>query len=192
MNWLDILLIVILAYAVAKSFWLGFSREAIGLAASIAALLLGIWFYGSAGEWLLPYVSSRGVANFCGFIIVFAGVLVVGSLGARLVNKAVKAAGLSWFDRMLGAAFGAVKGLLIAAALVMAIMAFTPGVRAGSPPPSVVQSRVAPYVIEAARLFASIAPYELKEGFRKTYASVRQIWRESVQGNIRELPAAKL
>ena len=73
MNWLDILLGVILLLSLASSFRKGFSREIIGLVFSVVALFSGIWFYGSAGSFLLPYVSAPGVAHFCGFILVFLG-----------------------------------------------------------------------------------------------------------------------
>jgi hypothetical protein len=47
---------------------------------------------------------------------------------------------------------------------------------------------VAPYVIDAALVFASLAPHELKDGFRKSYAQVKTIWRDALRNGIRELP----
>jgi hypothetical protein len=47
---------------------------------------------------------------------------------------------------------------------------------------------VAPYVIDAARVFAALAPHELKDGFRKSYAQVETIWRNALKNGIRELP----
>jgi len=190
MNWLDIVLMVLILISVFMSFSRGFSREAFGLAATILGLLLGTWFYGSAGDFLLPYVSSKGVANFCGFLIVFFAVLLLGAIAGAVLAKVLKVAGLSWFDRLLGAGFGAMKGLLLGIALVMAMVAFTPGAKANAPPRSIVQSRLAPYMIEAASVVAAIAPYELKEGFHRTYDQVKKIWKDSIRKGIRELPSA--
>ena len=86
--------------------------------------------------------------------------------------------GLSLFDHALGAGFGLIRGALIALALVTGIMAFAP---AGRPPDAIVNSRVAPYVVNAAKVIAALAPYELKEGFRKTYAQVKSAWQNAVQ-----------
>ena len=71
MNWLDIVLLVILAASVITSFRKGFSREVIGLVSVVLALFLGSWFYGTAGAFLLPYLSSRSMAMFGGFFLVF-------------------------------------------------------------------------------------------------------------------------
>ena len=47
---------------------------------------------------------------------------------------------------------------------------------------------MAPYVVDAARVFASMAPHDLKEGFRKTYAQVKSAWSDALQKGIRKLP----
>ena len=182
MNWLDILLGVILLLSLASSFRKGFSREIIGLVFSVVALFSGIWFYGSAGSFLLPYVSAPGVAHFCGFILVFLGVLLVGSLFSFVLSKVVKAVGLSWLDRLLGAAFGLVRGVIVSVAILTAIMAFAPGAKPGSPPGSIVSSKVAPYVIDAARVLTAVAPKELKDEFAARYEQVKKIWQDAWQG----------
>jgi membrane protein required for colicin V production len=185
MNWLDIVLLILIAASVAGAVRKGLSREIIGLVTVILALLLGAWFYGFAGGYLLPYVSSRGIANFIGFALVFGAVMLAGSLVSALVGRLLRFTGLSWFDHVLGAAFGVVRGLLISIALVMAIMAFSPG---GQPPASVVRSRLAPYVVDAAGVCAAMAPHELREGFRKTYDQVQKAWEEAMKKGIRRMP----
>lgn len=185
MNWLDVVLLLLLLGSVVSSFSSGLTREIVGLVSMIVALVLAIWFYGTAGAFLLPYVSSPGVANFCGFLIVFFGVLILGSLVGYTLGRFIKVTGLSFVDRLLGAGFGLVRGLLICVALVLALLAFSPG---KEPPDAVVHSRVAPYVIDAARVCAAMAPHELKEGFRKSYEQVKTAWGNALKKGIRELP----
>lgn len=192
MNWLDIALLILMLMSVAISFTKGFSREIIGLISAFAAFLCGIWFYGTAAALVEPYVSSRGVANFCGFALIFIGVLIVGAIAGHILSRILKLAGLSWFDRLLGAGFGALRGLLLGIALVMAIVAFTPGKPAEKPPQAVVDSRLAPYVVDAAHLFAAIAPRELKDGFRKHYEQVKKIWEEVGKKGGRKLPSTEV
>ena len=187
MNWLDILLLLILVGSVVTSFSTGLAREVVRLVSMIAALVLAIWFYGAAGSFLQPYVSSPGVANFCGFLIVFCGVIVLGAILGRVLRRLMKVAGLSFADRLLGAGFGVVRGVLISIALVLALLAFAPGT---SPPSAVVHSKVAPHVIDAARVFAAVAPHELKDGFRKSYQQVKTIWGNALKKGIRGLPDA--
>jgi membrane protein required for colicin V production len=176
MNALDVVLLVILVASVATSFRKGFSREVIGLVSVLAALLLAVWFYGSAGSIFLPYVSSPAIAHFGGFVLVFIGVLMLGALVSFVAGRFLKVTGLSFFDRLLGAGFGLARGLVIAVALVMGMMAFSPSNR---PPGAVVRSRLAPYVVDAARVAAAMAPHEVREGFRKTYAEVKTAWPSS-------------
>jgi membrane protein required for colicin V production len=187
MNWLDIVLLLVLVGSVATSFSTGLTREVVGLLSIVAALVLAIWFYGTAGSFLQPYVSSPGVSNFCGFLLVFFGVLILGAIVGRVLGRLMKVSGLSFVDRLLGAGFGAVRGLLVSVALVLALLAFTPG---KSPPNEVIHSRVAQYVIDAARVVSAVAPHELKDGFRKSYEQVKTIWGDALKKGIRALPDA--
>lgn len=173
MNWLDIVLLILVVGSVVSAFAKGLTRELVGFVTVIAALVVSIWFYGTVGGYLLPYVKSRSVANLCGFLIAFFGIMLIGGLVGQIMKRIMKVAGLSFFDRALGAIFGLVRGVLVSIALVMAAMAFTPGDGA---PRAVVESRLAPYVIDAARGCAAIAPYELRQGFRRSYEEVKGIW----------------
>ena len=185
MNWLDIVLALILAASIAAGFHRGLSRQIIGLVSVVLALLLGIWFYGNVGYYLLPYASSRTLANAGGFAVVFCGVLMLGALVSFVVGRFLKVTGLSIVDHLLGAAFGVLRGLVFAIAIIMGVMAFSRGEK---PPETVVNSRLAPYVVDAARMFAAMAPHELKEGFRRTYAQVKAAWSDALEKGIRKLP----
>jgi membrane protein required for colicin V production len=186
MNWLDLVLILILCVSIVTSLRKGLSREVIGLVAVIAALVLAAWFYGSAGAVVAPYVSSPHIAHFIGFALVFVAVLLLGGLVSFVVGRFLRVTGLSIFDHLLGAVFGLVRGVLIGVALVMGLMAFSP---ASGPPGYVVHSRVAPYVIDAARVVASMAPHEVREGVRKTYVEVKSAWGKTLEDGIRKLPS---
>jgi uncharacterized membrane protein required for colicin V production len=181
MNWLDVVLLFILAASIVTSFRKGLTREVIGLASVVLALVLGIEFYGSAGSLLSSYVSGLAAANFAGFFLVFFGVLLIGAVMSSVLGKFWRVTGLSIVDHALGAGFGAVRGILIAVALIMGIMAFSPSNQA---PDSVVRSRTAPYVVDAARAVAAVAPHELREGFRKSYADVKSIWGRALDKGI--------
>jgi membrane protein required for colicin V production len=188
MNWLDIVLALILAVSVASSFRKGLSREVIGLVSVVLALVLGIWFYGTAGAYLSPLISSHTAANFAGFWVVFCGVMLMGGLVSFIVGKFLRVTGLSIIDHALGAAFGLARGIIVTIALIMGMMAFS---RGGTPPAAVVGSRLAPYVVDAARFFAGMAPHELKEGFRKSYAQVEAAWSNALDNGIRSVPNGK-
>jgi membrane protein required for colicin V production len=178
MNWLDIVLGLILLASVLSSFRKGLTQEIIGLVSVCLALLLGVWFYGSAAGYLLPYLSSHAAANFAGFAVVFCGVLLIGTVLSLVVGKILRITGLSFLDHLLGIGFGILRGLLIGVGLITAIMAFSSGDR---PPAEITHSRMAPYFVGGSSLIAAIAPYELKEGFRKSYKGVQAAWTRTAQ-----------
>jgi len=171
-NWLDIVFLVVIAISALTAFASGFLRLAVGLAATILAFILASWFYGAAGGWLIPYVTSRGIANLLGFFLVFFSVMILGTIAGNLLARAFRALKLSWLDRVLGGVAGVVRGFLIAVVLLMAVSAFSPT----KPPRAIVESEFAPYVMEFANVLSTVTPHELKEEFRITYARVREIW----------------
>ena len=185
MNWLDFVLALILIASGVAGFRRGFSRQIIALVTVVAALLLGLWFYGVVGIYLMPYASTRTIADAGGFAVVFCGVLLLGALVSFVVGRFLAVTGLSIVDQFLGAGFGLLRGLVFAIAIVMGVMAFS---RGDKPPEAIVHSRMAPFVVDAARMFAAMAPHDLKEGFRRTYAQVKVAWSAALEKGIRQLP----
>jgi len=185
-NWLDITLIALLAAFVIEGAAKGFIRQIVGLTALLLGILMGVWFYGSAGAFLLPYVSKPAVANLLGFMIVFVCVQVLGGLAGWTLSKAMKATGLGWLDRLMGCVFGAVKAALAGVVLVLVITAFPfkplPGAVAGS--------RFAPYLIDASHAITYLAPRELRDGFVETYQRLREYWIKHDPKSGKKLPSA--
>ena len=175
MNWLDVVLAVIVAASIIASFRQGLTREVIKLASVVVGLLLASWFYGMAGGFLEPYIGSPGVTKLLGFVLVFFGVLLLGTLISFAAGRLLKLSGLSVSDHLLGACFGLARGLFICIALFMAVLAFVPETGSKAPD-ALVRSRTAPYLASAARVFAALAPHEIHEGFGKTYTRARNAW----------------
>lgn len=172
MSWIDILLVVVIGFSVLSGFSAGFARVGVGFIATILGIFLGFWCYGIAGAYVLDYVSSRTIANLIGFFAIFIGVLLIGAVVGQLLAKLFKWIGLSWLDRLLGAGFGFLRGVVIAVALITVLLAFAP-----SPPPrSVVDSRLMPYMLDASNILATLTPRELKDAFRDTKDKVKKTW----------------
>jgi membrane protein required for colicin V production len=179
LNWLDWFLIAILLFCAIGSARRGFSREIIRFAAAVFGLVLGMWFYGTAGSLFSRWVSSERVANLIGFLLILFAVLLCGSMLGWVINRFLRTIGLSFFDRLLGAVLGIVKGAVISVALITAFMAFGPVLdiaannTSGSAASAVLHSRIAPWVMEASRFVVAMAPMELKSSFRKQYAGIK-------------------
>lgn len=182
-NWLDAVLLIVFALSVGSGMMKGFARIVMGVAASIAGLFFALWFYGLAGSFFEPYVASKGISNFIGFVVILLGLSFLGSLGGRLIQFAAKKAGLGWLDRLLGAGVGFVRALLFAIAFVMILVAFTPK----PPAKSVVESRFAPYILDASKLLVAIAPRELRDGFFRSYDEIKARWEKALKEGARAI-----
>lgn len=170
MNWLDIVLGLVLGISVFFGVMKGFARTVVGIATTFLAFLLAVWFYGAAGSMFLEYVSSKAVANFLGFVSVFLLVVLTGAVVGRLLAMMFKWVGIGWLDRTLGGCFGLLRGLLISIVIVMILMAFS----LHPPPQAIRDSMLAPYVMDASRLFSKVAPKELTEGFQTSYEKLKR------------------
>jgi membrane protein required for colicin V production len=169
---MDLVLILVIASSVIAGFAAGFARVGVGFAAMIVGMFCGFWFYGIVAGYVIDYVSSRAIANLIGFFVILMGVLLVGAILGRILAKFFKWAGLSWLDRLLGGAFGVVRGFFIAAAMATVLLAFAPS----PPPPSVVGSKVLPYVISVSDVLAAVTPHEIKDSFYATKDKVKADW----------------
>lgn len=188
LNWLDYVLILVLGLSAASAFRKGFSREIVGLITSVLAIVLAMWFYGLAGSSFRAWVDSDRAANLIGFFAVVVAVWIVGSLFGWIVHRFLRSIGLSWFDRLLGMSFGLLRGTLIAMALLTGYMSFGPHQEskqdgANTLPDSVVHSRIAPYVLQASRLFVAMAPMDLKESFHTRYLQAQSAWKLNTAEN---------
>ena len=104
----------------------GFIRVLFSLAGLIAGLLVAIWNYVQLAVWMHTWVTSLATAQILAFLTILLAVWFVFALAAAFVRRAVKAVGLGFADRMLGAAFGAARGVLLGIAAIMALAAFAP------------------------------------------------------------------
>jgi len=88
----------------------------------------------------------------------------------------------------LGGGLGLLRGIVYSIAIIMGAMAFS---RGSKPPEAIVDSRFAPYVVDASRMVAAMAPHDLKEGFRKTYEQVKSAWSDTLEKGMRHLPTGE-
>ena len=122
-DWVLVALVVVSAL---MAFRRGFIRVLFSLAGLIAGILIASWNYLGLATWMHRWVTSVTMAQVLAFLTILLAVWFVFGLAAGTVRKAVKAVGLGFADRMLGAAFGAARGVLLGIAVMMAVAAFAP------------------------------------------------------------------
>lgn len=183
MSLFDLLVLIIVGVSVVTGFVAGFARVGIGFLGAVAGVLFGFWFYGFPAEWVHRFIQSTAVSNLIGFFLVFSFFLCLAALAGKLLSKLFKWTGLSWLDKLMGAAFGLARGLLIGAAFIAVVLAFTP-----KPAPNwMVDSKVLPYAMGATDMIAALAPAGIKNAFRDTMHDIRQTWSAQLRKTREEL-----
>jgi membrane protein required for colicin V production len=114
MNWIDLAIVVILIISMVSGFINGLIREA----ASLAALILGIWgaikFSGFTAAKLYDYFDMSGhYVGIIAFLVTFGIIVVIIHFVGILADKLADAAALGFINRLLGIVFGLFKTVLI-------------------------------------------------------------------------------
>ena len=119
MSGLDIILVIIVAISVGVGLMRGLIREAL----SIISWVLAFWLGLSYADWAVPLVAKYipGVALQSGiaFVVVFVVSLFLFSIVSYLLYKAIAVKAIQGPDRLLGAAFGVLRAILLIAILII-------------------------------------------------------------------------
>jgi membrane protein required for colicin V production len=125
----------------------------------VVGYLVAAWQYQRLAAWLLTFLRSELLAEIFGFLIIFFVIMLLFGIAGRIARKLMKEAGLSGFDRFLGALLGVLKGALAVAVVLMGMTAFTPTSSL------LEKSELAPYFLVAGRAAIWLAPSALRAKF---------------------------
>ena len=113
LGWVDIGLAIFLALSVVIGLMRGFVFELLSLAGWFAAYFAARWFTPQC-QGYVPLGEPGSALNYgATFACVFLLALVVWGIAARLVRALIRATPLSPIDRVLGAGFGLLRGLVV-------------------------------------------------------------------------------
>jgi len=112
MAWFDYGVLTVLGLSLAFGVLRGLMREMVSLGGWIAAFVLSMAFSGIVASHI-PESLGPLLAGVLSFLLVFVAVLVASGMVGIVLSMLVRAAGLGFVDRLLGAVFGALRGLAI-------------------------------------------------------------------------------
>ena len=113
MNWLDVVIVIVIAWFTFAAFGAGIIREVITVIAFVVAVLAAGFYYDDLAENVLLFIDDDIAANVAAFVVLFGSVALGGQLAAFLLKQIAGLLRLGWLDHMAGAAFGLLKGLIL-------------------------------------------------------------------------------
>ncbi|HLA35092.1 MAG TPA: CvpA family protein [Rhodocyclaceae bacterium] len=119
MTTFDYVVIAVLCLSVFLGVWRGVMNEILALLAWVAAFFAARAEAPQVAVWLTGHIGDPGMRMAAAYVIIVIGVLLVFALARMLIAMLLKAVGLSFLDRMLGAGFGVLRGLLVIMAGVL-------------------------------------------------------------------------
>ncbi len=171
MNVADWAIIGVILLSVLLAASQGFFYEVISLAGLFVGYLLAAWQYARVAAWFAPHMKSPWVADILGFVIIFVAVMILAGVLGRIIRWLMKEVGLRWADRLLGGAFGLLRGSLMVAIFLLGFTTFAPQSQ------WLEGSQLAPYFLVVARGASWLAPFEVRARFRQGLETVEKMRR---------------
>ncbi len=155
MNWVDLVVIAVLAISALHAFLRGFVREVLGILAWGGAVYFAMQTGDLVRDRFRGWIGNPDFADPAAYAAMFVLALIFLSVITSMLGNLVRSTGLGGVDRTIGVAYGVVRG----AALVVA--AYLAGGFVVAPerwPEAVQQARLLPQVHAAAVYVAGQLP----------------------------------
>ena len=128
LGWVDWAMLAALALSVLVGLARGLVFELMSLAGWVVAYVAAQLYSPQVGAWVPIGAAGSALHQGASFAATFLGVLLLWAVLARLVRLLIRATPLTLLDRLLGAAFGGLRGLLLLL-VVATVVSYTPALR---------------------------------------------------------------
>lgn len=171
MNFFDIVIIIILSYSLIRGLFRGIIKELSSIVGVIAGFYAAYTYHPELAHILSKWISATPYLNILGFLILFCVIFIIISILGLIIKYILNIAYLGWLDRIFGAAFGIVKGMLIVAVLFIMITTFLPKESS-----LIKDSQLSPHVAKLSEVMIKFSSKEMKKEFKTKIEEFKKAW----------------
>jgi membrane protein required for colicin V production len=124
MHLADGVILAVIAGSMLRGFSWGFVRELLSLAGWFAAYIVAQTFHAPLESVLADYIAEPSLRVAAAWTGLLVATLLLASIIGYMVRRLMEATGTSSIDRILGAVFGLLRGLIMVLALLVILAPF--------------------------------------------------------------------
>jgi len=115
----DYIVLAVLGFSIILSVMRGLVKEVLSILAWFVAFYVGRTYTDQMLPLIPTDIPSESLRTLAAFLVLFLATLLLATLLAIAISAIFKKIGLGWLNRILGAVFGAFRGVLIVCILVL-------------------------------------------------------------------------
>jgi membrane protein required for colicin V production len=125
MNLLDLLILIPIVWGCIRGFSKGLIIELATLAGMVLGIIAAYYFSERVSDFFSGYFTiGPSSMKILSYVLIFLAVLLISWIIGKIITKLVDMVMLGWLNKLLGAIFGLLKGVLVSAIIVLAIVYF--------------------------------------------------------------------
>ena len=172
MNFFDIAIIIIISFCLIRGVFRGILSELASIVGVVAGFYGAYNYYKEFTPLLQKWIANEALINIIVFFVLFCLILASINVIAIVLEKALKVAFLGWIDKIFGAVFGAVKGVLVTAVVYILLTTFIPKDHT-----LISQSMLSPYVARVSSAMTLFISKNMTQGVMEKLESMGKIWK---------------
>ena len=167
----DVAVLLIVGISALLALVRGATREALTMAAWVGALVVAYYGFGYVRELAQKTIEVRWIADVVALVVAFAIPLIAFKTVAAVLSDHVADGGFGMADRLVGMAFGVVRGAAIVCALYLGVGIL---IEPDQQPSWMTRAALLPYVREGAGMLQDLLPADAEEAGREAVREARR------------------
>jgi membrane protein required for colicin V production len=163
---------MILGYTLVRGLFRGIVKELSAIVGVLAGFYAAYHYHSEIARLLNHWMADFPYLNLLSFFTIFCLVFFMVSILGLIIKYILNIAYLGWLDRLFGAVFGMMKGVLFVSILFILITTFLP-----HKPEIIKQSQLSPYVARVSETMINFSSDKMKKDFRGKIEEVKKYWK---------------